>query len=286
MKNIATVLKKNKKVALVGLFFLIIFIGFSITNAIKVSYHRAETAKEVEVSKQERKTKEGSLEVDAVSLTDKQKSIIEKYDGKTKEIIQILISKPWVSQDNKNVITFHDNYFEESINGTIMKVPFAISAIEESSNGSDTLINTLVFETDVKTHVVIFTQMKAKSATDSGVSTLLSNTLFKQVNTAYSRVETFTKVTINGLNNEATMLLGNISELSTKLSEWCATHYPTMTTAVWNKNMSLSFNEKTMTVTTAFFLGVSTDDASNPRSRAPLVTVIFDKSANTYTFKM
>ncbi|MEW4402899.1 hypothetical protein AB1I62_04020 [Enterococcus sp. AN402] len=280
MKQIIAFIKKNKKVALIGLFFLIIFIGFSITNAINVADNRAKT--DTKTSTQTGQTKEPEME--DISFTDKQKDIIKNYDKKTKDLIKTLAVSPWVSQGNKNVITFHNNYYEETTNGNTTKVPFAISVTETSSNGADTLIDTIVFETTDKVHLVTFSQTKAKSEKEKGVSTLSSASLFDQVNTVYTRVEKLTNVTITGLNKEATSFLGDTKELTTKLSEWCASHYPTMTTAVWNKSMNLSFNEKTMTATTAFFLGTSVNEAT--KSQAPLVTVIFDKKTKNYTFKM
>lgn len=285
MKQITNFLKINKKAAILLLFFLVIFIGFSVTNAIKVSNERADA------DNNEQKTSETSesedtetIPVDDVSLTDKQSDIIDNYSAKTQQLIDVLAKHPWVSDDGKNTIIFHDTYYEQSVNGHSQKTPFAISAIEYDSNGSDTEINTLVFETDKGTHLVTYTATKAVSENEKGVSTLYSTTLFEQGNTTYTRVEEFTNITIQGLDEEISAFLGDTKELSRSLSEWCALRYPSMTTAVWNKSVSVQFDEQAQTVTSAFYLGTSQEEALKPD--APLVTVVFEKSTNTYTYKI
>lgn len=281
MKNFRSFIKRNKKIALIGLFFLIIFIGFSVTNALKVAHDRADDA--AKATQVEKDIEEININTDIV-LTEKQEELIKKYDTKTKEFIHILSSKPWTTEDGKNVLTFHENYYEETISNSTEKIPYAISTMDAGTNGSDTDIRTVVFEVDNKSHIVTFTQVKAKNENEKGHATLLSTTLFQQVNTAYNRVEELTPITIEELDTEATSFLGNKDELALKMGEWTATHYPTMTTAVWSKNISLSFDEKNMTSSSAFYLGTSLEDAKAPQ--ALLITVIYDKNNNTYTFKL
>lgn len=283
MKNFRSFIKRNKKIALIGLFFLIIFIGFSVTNALKVAHDRAAngTEKVTQIDTENAQVIETNEDI---ALTKKQEELVKNYDTKTKEFIHILSSKPWTTEDGKNVLTFHENYYEETFSNSTEKIPYAISAMDAGTNGSDTDMRTVVFEIDNKSHIVTFTQVKAKNENEKGHATLLSTTLFQQVNTAYNRVEELTPITIEELDTEATSFLGNKDELALKMGEWTATHYPTMTTAVWSKNISLSFDEKNMTSSSAFYLGTSIEDAKKPQ--ALLITVIYDKNNNTYTFKM
>ena len=281
MKKIMHLIKKHKKESLLVLFFVIVFVGFSITNAIKVSTERAETEQSQSSQKESMENAE-TIPVKEVSLTDKQKEIIEKYDEKTKQLIQTLSTHPWSSSDGKNTITFHDDYYEENVNGTSKKIPFAISTVQYANNGSDTEINTLVLETDTGTHLVTYTTTKATSETVKGTSAILSNTLFEQVDSAYTRIEELTTIQIQGLNEEAMTLLGDTEELSKSMSEWCAKRYPTMTNAIWNKTVNIQFDEKKATVTTAFFLGTNEQVEKN----APIVSLIYDRESKTYTFKM
>ncbi|HEL1130529.1 TPA: hypothetical protein TVH00_000832 [Streptococcus equi subsp. zooepidemicus] len=282
MKNFRSFIKQHKKAALIALFLLIVFIGFSITNALKVAHERSDdAAKTAQVEKE--KTQPIEIDTDIV-LTEKQEEIIKNYDTKTKEFIDILCEKPWVTQEGKNVLTFHENYYEETINNSTEKIPYAISTIDTGTNGADTDIRTVVFEVDNKAHIVTFTQTKAKNENEKGRSTLLSTTLFQQVNTAYNRVEELTPITIEELDTEATSFLGNKDELAKNMGKWAAIHYPTMTTAVWSKSISLSFDKDNMTSSSAFYLGTSIEDAKKPQ--ALLITVIYDKNNNTYTFKV
>lgn len=284
MKNIRSFIKRNKKIALIGLFFLIIFIGFSVTNALKVAHDRVANGAEKVTQIDAENAQVIEINED-IALTKKQEELVKNYDTKTKEFIHILSSKPWTTEDGKNVLTFHENYYEETFSNSTEKIPYAISAMDAGTNGSDTDMRTVVFEIDNKSHIVTFTQVKAKNENEKGHATLLSTTLFQQVNTAYNRVEELTPITIEELdNNKAEPFLGNKDELALKMGEWTAIHYPTMTTAVWSKNISLSFDEKNMTSSSAFYLGTSLEDAKAPQ--ALLITVIYDKNNNTYTFKV
>lgn len=283
MKNFRSFIKRNKKIALIGLFFLIIFIGFSVTNALKVAHDRAANGTE-KVTQIDAENAQAIEINEDIALTKKQEELVKNYDTKTKEFIHILSAKPWTTEDGKNVLTFHENYYEETFNNSTEKIPYAISAMDAGTNGSDTDMRTVVFEIDNKSHIVTFTQVKAKNENEKGHATLLSTTLFQQVNTAYNRVEELTPITIEELDTQTSSFLGNKDELAQKMGEWAATHYPTMTTAVWTKNINLSFDKDNMTSSSAFYLGTSIEDATKPQ--ALLITVIYDKNNNTYTFKI
>lgn len=283
MKNFRSFIKRNKKIALIGLFFLIIFIGFSVTNALKVAHDRAANGTE-KVTQIDAENAQAIEINEDIALTKKQEELVKNYDTKTKEFIHILSAKPWTTEDGKNVLTFHENYYEETFNNSTEKIPYAISAMDAGTNGSDTDMRTVVFEIDNKSHIVTFTQVKAKNENEKGHAALLSTTLFQQVNTAYNRVEELTPITIEELDTQTSSFLGNKDELAQKMGEWAATHYPTMTTAVWTKSISLSFDKDNMTSSSAFYLGTSIEDATKPQ--ALLITVIYDKNNNTYTFKI
>ncbi len=281
-EKVRVIYQKNKKIALIAIFLFIIFIGFSITNALKVAHNRADNATRATQAETESAQHNGN-DTDIV-LTDKQQELIKNYDTQTKEFIHILSEKPWTTQDGKNVLTFHENYYEETINNSTEKIPYAISAMNTGTNGSDTDIRTVVFDVNNTSHIATFTQTKAKNEQEKGNATLLSTTLFKQLHTPYTRVEELKAITIEELDTHASSFLGDQEELAKKLGEWTATHYPTMTTAVWAKSINLNFDTENRTTSSAFFLGTSIEEAKTPQ--AALITVIYDKEANTYTFKM
>lgn len=284
MNSIRSFIKQHKKISMLALFFLIVFIGFSITNALKVAHDRADDATNAtKIEKEIAQPTEINAATEIV-LTEKQEELIKNYDTQTKEFIHILCEKPWVTKEGKNVLTFHENYYEETFSNSTKKIPYAISTMDIGTNGSDTDMRTVVFEVDNKSHIVTFTQTKAKNENEKGHSTLLSTTLFQQVNTAYTRVEELTPITIEELDTQASSFLGKKDELAKKMGEWAATHYPTMTTAVWTKSISLNFDKDNVTSSSAFYLGTSREDAKKPQ--ALLITVIYDKSNNTYKFKI
>ena len=57
-------------------------------------------------------------------------------------------------------------------------------------------------------------------------------------------------ITVEGLNDEITALLGGADTLTSELSKWCAAYYPTASTASWTGIATIDYNENT--ITTAF----------------------------------
>lgn len=282
MKNIRQFVKNHKIVSVLFLFFFILFVLFSITNAIKIGHERAATQQQQE-KEAKQNTETGSD--NPIVLTDKQQELIDNYDAETQEFIDSLSKRPWVSEDGKNTIRFYDTYFEESVNGHPQQIPFAISAIDYGSDGGSMDIDTLAVETDKGTHLVTYMHKPSVSVKEDGFSTLASPTLFNQPDASYKRVESFTNIQIQGMNDEAVNLLGGTDELTKQLSEWCATSYPSMTTAIWNHSVTVSFDDQTTTVTSSFFLSQD-ENVTEVSPQSPAVTVIFNREKHAYTFKM
>lgn len=88
MNKLKAFVGEHRKVALISLFFLIVFVGGSITSAVNVAQHRAQEATQTE---QETQKKDSSIaEQNDVSLSDSQKKDIESYDDDTRAFIQTL----------------------------------------------------------------------------------------------------------------------------------------------------------------------------------------------------
>ena len=62
-------------------------------------------------------------------------------------------------------------------------------------------------------------------------------------------------ITVEGLNDEITALLGGADTLTSELSKWCAAYYPTASTASWTGIATIDYNENT--ITTAFTLTIA-----------------------------
>lgn len=83
--------------------------------------------------------------------------LIKEYDDKTKKLIETMSSSIWSSNGGKNTLRFYDSHYVENIDGVEEKHPYAIARIDYGTNGSDTEIDTIVFETDTGSHIVTYT---------------------------------------------------------------------------------------------------------------------------------
>lgn len=158
MEKIKTLVSQHKKASLLALFALIVFIGFSATSAMNVARQRAaeETAKTESVDEQGTSDDEKDAE-ENVELSSSQKKLIDGYDDETKKLIETLSASVFSANNGRNTLRFHDDYYVETVNGKEQNHSYAISTVEFGSNGSDSEIDRIVFETDTGTHIATFT---------------------------------------------------------------------------------------------------------------------------------
>ena len=141
-------------------------------------------------------------------------------------------------------------------------------------------IDTAVFETDTGTHVIRYTcQTGTGEVTDTLSATLSSGTAFQLQDTDYVRQNPVQNITVEGLNDEITALLGGADTLTSELSKWCAAYYPTASTASWTGIATINYNENT--ITTAFTLTIA-DTA--PGSGTATVSATYHRADGTYEF--
>lgn len=161
-KNLIT---QHKKASLLALFAIIVFTGFSITSAINVAHRRAvDSPTQGDEAIEDVENNEQAIEVE---LTDSQMKLIKEYDDKTKKLIETMSSSIWSSNGGKNTLRFYDSYYVENIDGVEEKHPYAIARIDYGTNGSDTEIDTIVFETDTGSHIVTYALSIAEDGTQS-----------------------------------------------------------------------------------------------------------------------
>lgn len=287
MKKLKNLISQHRKASLLALFFLIVFVGFSATNAVNVAQHRDADAAQQESESTEQKDsgdKEDTDGADAkAALTDSQKKLIKGYDDKTKNLIETLCSSIWSANGGKYTLHFYDTYYTETVNGNEETHPYAISTVEYGTNGSDTEIDTIAFETDTGTHIATYSLVKSADSKSAGQSTVESTSMFQLKNASYERTDAVAKIKIAGLNSEITELLGDSDKLVSELSNWCSVHYPAATTATWSKNVTIDYNENI--VVTSFSLGSDESDTVTGNS-ASVVSVTYNRSDAAYEFDL
>lgn len=273
MNKLKNFIVQHKKASLLALFALIVFTGFSITSAMNVAVRRAEDTSMQENSSIENTDSNGG-ESPKAKLTDSQSELIENYDDKTKKLIGTICSSIWSSNNGKSSLRFYDTYYVETVDGVEENHPYAIARVDYGTNGSDTEIDSIVFETDTGSHIVTYTLAIAEDGNSIERSTLSSSSMFHNKDSLYECADPVKSITIKGMNSEITDLLGGDSEkLVSELSKWCSTHYPTVTEATWEKAALIDY--ETGIISTNFTLSTESPVA---------IAVTYKTSDGTFTF--
>lgn len=291
MEKLKNLFNQHKKASLLALFALIVFVGFSVTSALNVAERRASDAaqeqqtEETEQTGSETDGQEDGTEDTDVSLTDSQEELIAAYDEKTESLIETLCASVWSANDGKYTLRFHDTYYTETVNGNEETHPYAIATVEYGTNGSDTEIDTIVFETDTGSHIATYSLVKSAESESAGQSTIESSSMFSLKDASYERTDAVAQIDISGLNSEITELLGDTEKLTTELSSWCSVHYPVATKAVWSKSVTIDYDADI--VVTSFSLGTSDSDAETMTgTTSQVVSVTYSRSTGEYEFDL
>lgn len=286
MEKLKTLFNEHKQAALIGLFLLIVFIGGSVVSAVNVAQHRAQENAEQPQQQEEvgGKQENGTADTADVKLSESQKDAIKAYDEETVKFIDTLSASVWSSGGGRYTLRFSDDSYVETVNGESTTHSFAITRIDESSDGYGGTYRTAVFDTDTGTHIVTYTDGKGSAVRNvdkkpakgepSVVSTIESTSMFAQKNTPYERIDSIEHIVIKGLNSEMTELLGDdLDKLVENLSSWCAVHYPTATEATWEKVAIMDYEEGV----------ISTNFTLNTESSVA-VAVNYKTSDGTFSF--
>lgn len=286
MKDWKGLLKKHRKAALLSLFAIIVFAGFSVTSALHVAERRAaQQSQTASVAGGVSGQTADTSEAEKTALTESQKKLIESYDSKTRKLIETLRAGVWSASDGKYTVRFYDDHYVETVNGGETSHPFAISACEFGNNGSDTEVDTIAFETDAGTYIATYTLVKSADSASAGQASLLSG-MFALPDTAYQRSDAVEKISVEGLDGEAERLLGDQDAFVDALSRWCSTHYPSAVKATWNRNVTIDYDKGL--VVTAFTLSSdeSGGSAAVAGSATPVISVTYDQNDSTYKFSV
>ena len=260
MDKFKKIVTEHRTAALVCLFLLIVFIGGSAMSAVNVAHHRADiAAQQQQQAEEEQKTdeeKQQEKEEADPDLTDTQRKAIDNYDDDTKAFIETLSASVWSANNGTDTLQFTGHTYTETVNGKATEHTYAVTRLEKGTDTAGMEIDTAVFETDTGTHVVRYT-----------------------CQTGTGEVDPVQDITVEGLNDEITALLGGADNLTSELSKWCAAYYPTASTATWNGTATINYNENT--ITTAFTLAVAD---TTPGSGTATVSATYHRAEGTYEF--
>lgn len=284
MDKLRKIIKEHRTAALVCLFLLIVFIGGSAMSAVNVAHHRADvTAQQQQQAEEEQKTpeeKQQEKEEADPDLTDGQRKAIDAYDDDTKAFTETLAASIWTANNGNDTLQFTGHTYTETVNGQPTKHTYAVTRLEKGSDTRGMEIDTAVFETDTGTHVVHYTcQTGTGEVTDTLSATLSSGTAFQLKDTNYVRQDPVQDITVNGLNDEITTLLGGADTLTSELSKWCAAYYPSASTVSWTGTATIDYNENT--ITTAFTLS-NADGSLGPGGT--VISATYHRADCTYEF--
>ena len=251
MDKFKKIVTEHRTAALICLFLLIVFIGGSAMSAVNVAHHRADiAAQQQQQAEEEQKTdeeKQQEKEEADPDLTDTQRKAIDNYDDDTKAFIETLSASVWSANNGTDTLQFTGHTYTETVNGKATEHTYAVTRLDE--------------------------------VTDTLSATLSSGTAFQLQDTDYVRQNPVQNITVEGLNDEITALLGGADTLTSELSKWCAAYYPTASTASWTGIATIDYNENT--ITTAFTLTIA-DTA--PGSGTATVSATYHRADGTYEF--
>lgn len=273
MKQFLRIIHKHKKASVFGLFFLIVFVGMSVTSAIHVAQERAQASAKTEAAQTNTQSADTDTAYEEVTLSDTQKSLIEKYDADTKKVIDSLKAHEWSA--DRSLLKFSDTSYSETLKGVTKTHSYAISRVETQVK-KDSTVYTIIFETDTGSHIVSFIDGSGINKDGKNVveSTLRSSSMFLNSDTDYRRVPSKKDIELKGLNKEFTALVGNDTKNLTKeLTQYCVLNYPSVTTATWDKVAYIDFDKSIASFT--FMLN------TEPETQ---LLVHYHMDSNTYDF--
>lgn len=240
----------NKRYLLFGLLIFLVFIGLSVTRCTEV--HAPVAAGE------QNDQGEQPAQVDTASLNKEQQALYDAYDEKTRSFLDYLCANTWVAGNDEKVLHFSDQEFEEANGNDTHSVPFAVSALEESTsneggvNGESTTITTFsaALLTNEGTKLLTLQKFYDNNTKESDAS--LTSSAFS-MSESYVIGEASGGVNVTGLGSGFDSLVdGKSDELTKTVQDYCAEHYPTAATAEWSGVADCDF--KAGTVSTSFIL--------------------------------
>lgn len=277
MNKLKTFIKEHRGLAVATLFLLVVFVGGSVTSAVNVTHQRevdAESQAEQTTQDEEVNGAQGGTE--GVALSDSQSAAIADYDEETEEFIDTLCASIWSANGGRYTLRFSHDQYTETADGESTQHSYAILRLEQGSDDAGNKTATLIVETDSGTLILNYANMTGTSSDGSEkvTSTLSSGSMFALKDTTYERADEVEAITVKGLNSEVTQLFGgSADELTTKLSQWCAVHYPTATEATWTGSALIDWDENL----------VSTDFTLNGESTVNL-SVVYHTDTGSYEF--
>lgn len=280
MKQLKIWVREHKKMSVICLCLLLMFIGGSAMSALNVANHRADAAKEEQAEQAEAATttaqEQTKGEIKNAKTTSEQDALIKDYDKDTKDFIATLSASVWSTSEGRYSLKFSDTAYVETVNGEVATHSYAISRLDKGTDQQGLSYYNVVFLTDTGTHIVTYTQLRGESATGDTEtsSSLTSASMFALKDTEYKRADAVANITVKGLNSEVTSLFGNDeSALTAAISKWCAVHYPAVTEATWQKVVTCDYEN-----------GVLTTDFKLNDSSSVTVTCAYVQSTGEFSF--
>ena len=278
MKQLKHWIGEHKKMSVICLCLLLMFIGGSAVSAASVASHRAQVAEEQAKSAESETTdaeKKTAKETKDVKLSSEQESLIADYDKDTKDFIATLSASVWSTSEGRYSLKFSDSAYVETVNGEVTTHSYAISRLDKGTDQQGLTCYSVVFLTDTGTHIVSYTMYRGDATGQTDISSsLTSASMFALKDTEYKRADAVENITVKGMNSEVVNLFGNDeSALVSALSKWCAVHYPAVTEATWQK-----------VVTTDYENGVITTDFKLNNTSSVTVSCAYVQSSGEFSF--
>lgn len=255
----------NKRYLLFALLIVLIFTGLSVARCSEV--HPASESEQLNQTFQAE---------DAV-LSEQQQALYDSYDQETRSFLDYLSANAWLAGNDEKVLRFTDKGFTEMSGGQTHEASFAVSALEENTstesgvNGESTTVTTYSVALLMDEGTSLLTLRKFNDNNAGQQTSSVTSSAFT-MSESYVLGEAAGGVSVTGLSSAFdNQIDGKSSDMVKSLQDYCASHYPTATTAAWGSVASLDY--KNGTVSTSFSLD---NDAKT------IVTAIYYTGSQTF----
>ena len=212
---------------------------------------------------------------DAGRGDDKLATLRQRYGEGEKTLVQELAKGEFSAAGGKATVSFNENTYTETLDGTKTEHPWAIKSLKKEADqaGNETTVATV--ETDGGTHTLTYGTMRGTDPQGNPTTSsyVLAPDMLQRNDLQYTRADKYTPINVEDPNKETQTLIGDkTEELRKAIGEWCANRQPTATKATWNKITSVNWDTEKVTT------GYTLDDKAHTS-----ITVTYDQKGGTFS---
>lgn len=244
LSTIKDFIDKHRHATIIICVVLVVFIIFSVVRFSQVQTERDQEA-------QSEQTELESVKNDAINkLTSEQRNKQNNYSKEIQDVIDILDSHLWATNDKKNLVAFEQTTFtQRTEDGKSTTTPFVVDVVEPTQSkttDADITVYIIAVETDSDSFMMKLTK---ESSDGKSYDYFLESSGLKAPREVYSVAASNSNVTITPLSQDALQLIGNDQDsLNKALQDYVAQYLPATSKIEWTKSVIISWENNTISI--------------------------------------